>query len=97
MSRDPNARRSHCMKSDNSCFERVEDFKCSGTTLNKNSIQEEIKSRLNSGNACYHSVQNLLSFSLLSKNIKSTRMHHGVLRLIGYKRNVSTTMFITPL
>ena len=28
---------------------------------------------------------------------ESTRMHHGVLRLIGYKRNVSTTMFITPL
>ena len=42
-----------------------------GTTLtNKNSIQEEIKSRLQSGNACYHSVQNLLSSSLLSKNLK---------------------------
>jgi hypothetical protein len=33
-------------------------------------IQEEIKRRLNSGNACYHSVQNLLSSCLLSKNIK---------------------------
>ena len=42
-----------------------------GTTLtNQNSIQEEIKSRLKSGNACYHSVQNLLSSSLLSKNTK---------------------------
>jgi hypothetical protein len=40
-----------------------------GTTLtNKNSIHEEIKSRLKSGNACYHSEQNLLSSSLLSKN-----------------------------
>ena len=38
--------------------------------MNQNSIQEEIKSRLKSGNACYHSVQNLLSSSLLSKNIK---------------------------
>jgi len=38
--------------------------------MNKDSIQEEIKSRLKSANACYHSVQNLLSFSLLSKNIK---------------------------
>jgi hypothetical protein len=39
-----------------------------GTTLtNQNSIQEEIKSRLKSGNACYHSVQNLLSSRLLSK------------------------------
>ena len=41
------------------------------TTLkNQNSIQEEIKGKLNSGNACYHSVQNLLSSSLLPKNIK---------------------------
>jgi hypothetical protein len=42
-----------------------------GTTVtNQNLIQEEIKRRLNSGNACYHSVQNLLSSSLLSKNLK---------------------------
>jgi hypothetical protein len=37
---------------------------------NQNLIQEEIKRRLNSGNACYHSVQNLLSSRLLSKNVK---------------------------
>ena len=37
---------------------------------NQNSIAEEIKSRLRSGNACYHSVQNLLSSRLLSKNLK---------------------------
>ena len=49
----------------------MEEFKCLGTTLtNQNSILEEIKSRLKSGNACYHSVQNLLSSSLLSKNLK---------------------------
>jgi hypothetical protein len=42
-----------------------------GTTqMNQNFIQEEIKSKLKSGNACYHSVQNLLSSSLLSKNRK---------------------------
>jgi len=42
-----------------------------GTTLtNQNYIQEEIKSRLKSRNTCYHSVQNLLSSSLLSKNLK---------------------------
>ena len=40
------------------------------TLTNQNSIQEEIKNRLNSRNACYHSVQNLLFSSLLSKNIK---------------------------
>jgi hypothetical protein len=33
-------------------------------------IQEEIKGRLYSGNACYHSVQNILSSRLLPKNIK---------------------------
>jgi len=42
-----------------------------GTTLtNLNSMQEEIKSRMKSRNACYHSVQNLLSPSLLSRNLK---------------------------
>ena len=50
------------MRIDNSTFERVEDFKYSGKTLtNQNSIAEEIKNRLRSGNACFHSVQNLLS------------------------------------
>jgi len=59
------------MKIDNSSFERVEEFKYLGTTLtNQNSVQEEIKSRLKSGNACYYSVQNLLSSSFLSKNLK---------------------------
>ena len=71
MSRDQNARQSHSMKIDNSSFERMEEFKYFGTTVaNQNSIQEEIKSRLKSGNACYHSVQNLLSSNLLSKNLK---------------------------
>ena len=71
MSRDQNARRSHSMKIDSSSFERVEEFKYFGRTLtNQNSIQEEIKSRLKSGNAIYHSVQNLLFSSLLSKNLK---------------------------
>ena len=52
-------------------FERVEEYKYLATTLtNQNSIAEEIKSRLRSGNACYHSVQNLLSSGLLKKNLK---------------------------
>jgi hypothetical protein len=71
MSRDQNARRSHSMKIDISSNESVEDFKYLGKTLtNQNSIQEEIKSKLKLGNACYYSVQNLLSSSLLSKNLK---------------------------
>jgi hypothetical protein len=49
------------MRIDNSSIERVEEFKYLGTTLtNKNCIQEEIKSRLKLGNACYYSVQNIL-------------------------------------
>jgi hypothetical protein len=49
----------------------VEEFKYFGTTsTNQNSIQEEVKSRLKSGNACYYSVQKLLSSRLLSKNSK---------------------------
>jgi len=71
MSPDQNAGRSHNIKTDNSSFERVEEFKYLGTTLtNQNSIQEEIKSRLMSENACYYSVQKLLCSSLLSKNLK---------------------------
>ena len=71
MSRDQNAGRIHSVRMDNSTFERVEVFKYLGTTLtNQNAIQEEIKSRLRSGNACYCSVQNLLSSRLLSKKFK---------------------------
>jgi len=71
MSRDQNAGRIHRMKIDNSSIERVEEFKYLGTTLtNQNSIQDEIKSKLKLGNACYYSVQNLLSSGLLSKNLK---------------------------
>jgi hypothetical protein len=55
----------------NRSIENVSQFKYLETTVtNQNLIQEEIKRRLNSGNACYHSVQNLLSSCLLSKNLK---------------------------
>jgi hypothetical protein len=71
MSRDQNAGQNHNIKIDNKSFERVEQFKCLGRTVtNRNSIQEEIKSRLKSRNTCYHSVQDLLSYSLLSKDTK---------------------------
>ena len=71
MSRDQNAGRIQSVRIDNSTFERVEGFKYLGTTLiNPNSIAEEMKSRLRSGNVCHHSVQNLLSSRLLSKNLK---------------------------
>jgi hypothetical protein len=58
MSRDQDAGRSNSIKIDNSAFERVEEFKCLGTTLTyQNTIQKEIKSSLKAGNTCYHSVQ----------------------------------------
>jgi len=78
ISRDQNAGRSHSIKTDNSFFERVEQFKYFATTLtNQNSIQEEMKSRLKSGNACYHSVQNLSSSGLLPKN-KIIKIHRNI-------------------
>jgi hypothetical protein len=70
ISRDRNAEQNGNIQIGNKSVETVEQFKYLGTTLtNQNSIHEEIKSRLKSGNACYHSVQNLLSSSLLSRSV----------------------------
>ena len=79
VSRDQNAGRSHSVIFDNRSFERVEEFRYFGTTLtNQDSIPEEIKSRLKSENACYHLVQNLLSSSLLSNNLK-IKIHRTII------------------
>jgi hypothetical protein len=84
-SRDKTAGRSHSMKTDNSSLERVKGFKYLGTILmNKNSIKEEIKSRLKSGNACYHSVQNFLSSRLLSRNLKIKTYRTIILPVVLY-------------
>ena len=56
-----------------------------GTTLtNQNSIAEEIKSRLSSGNACYHSVLNVGSSRLLSKNLKTKIYRTIILPVVSY-------------
>jgi hypothetical protein len=66
------AGQNHDMKIGNISFENVAQFRYLGTTVtNQNLIQEELKSRLNSGNACYHSVQSFLSSSPLPRNIKT--------------------------
>jgi len=71
MPRDQNAGQYHSVRIDNSTFERGEDFKYLGTTLTiQNSIREEIKCRLRSGNACYYSVQKLFSSMMLSRILK---------------------------
>jgi hypothetical protein len=85
MSRDRNAGRNHSVRINNSTFDRVEEFKYLGTILtHQNSISEEIKSRLRLGNACYHSVQNLLSSRLLSKNLKIKIYRTIILPIVLY-------------
>jgi hypothetical protein len=63
----------------------VKQFIYLGTTLkNQNSVQEGIKSRLKSRNACYHSVQNLSSSSVLSKNLKIKVQRNAILPVVLY-------------
>jgi hypothetical protein len=67
----PNSGLNQIIRIGNESFERVAKFKYLGTTLtSQNDIHDEIKSRLNSGNVCYYSVQNILSSLPISKNLK---------------------------
>ena len=68
---DQNVGHNHNIKTDNKTFERLEQFKYSGTTLTiQNSIREKIKGRPKSRNAFYNSIQNLSPSRFLSKNMK---------------------------
>jgi hypothetical protein len=66
MSRHQNSGQNQNMRIANELFENVATFKYMGTTLtNQNDIHNKLKCRLNSGNACYHPIQNLLSSCLI--------------------------------
>ncbi|KAJ4425832.1 hypothetical protein ANN_27458 [Periplaneta americana] len=68
MTRDQNIVRNGNINIGNLSFEEAEKFKYLGAKVtNINDIREEIKHRLNMRNACYYSVEKLLSSSLLSK------------------------------
>jgi hypothetical protein len=85
MSHDQNAGQNHNTKLVNRGFKNVINFRHLGTTAtNQNLIQEKIKSRLKLGNACYRSVQNLLSFHLLSKKIQIKTCKIVILPVVLY-------------
>jgi len=85
MSRDQNAGRNHSIQIDNNSLERVEELKYLGTNVtNQSCIHREIKSRLKSRSACWHSMQNFLSSRLLSKNIKIKIYRTIILPFVWY-------------
>ncbi|KAJ4429479.1 hypothetical protein ANN_21648 [Periplaneta americana] len=93
MSRDGNIVRNGNINIGDLSFEEVEKFKYLGATVtNVNDTREEIKRRINMGNACYYSVEKLLSSSLLSKNLK-VRIYKTVilpLNLVSYCKTSET-------
>jgi cell division protein FtsL len=83
MSRYQTAGQNHSIKIANRSFEDVAKFKYLGKTLrNKNYMHEEIKRRLNSGNAWYHSVQSLFYSRLLSGDLR-VKIYKTIILLVG--------------
>jgi hypothetical protein len=85
MSPHPNSGQNQNIRVADESFEKVEKFKYLGTTLtNQNDIHDKLKSRLNSGNAYYYSVQNLLSSRLISRNLEIKIYKTVILSLVLY-------------
>jgi hypothetical protein len=71
LSRHKNSGQIRDIRIANRSFENVSQIRYLGMTVtNENLVQEEIKRRLDSSNACYYSVQNLPSSRLLLRNVK---------------------------
>jgi nucleosome binding factor SPN SPT16 subunit len=78
MSRHQTTRQNHYIKVADKSFGNVAKFKCLGTAVtNLNSIHEEIKCRINSGDACDHAVQNRLSCCLLFKMYRLKKQNYN--------------------
>jgi hypothetical protein len=87
LSHHHNAGQNHDIKTANRCSENVAQFRCLEMAVtDQNWIQEEMKRRLNSGNACNHSVQNLLSPCLLCKNLEIRISKTLILLVVLYER-----------
>jgi hypothetical protein len=83
LSHHQNVDQNRDIKIANRSFENVSQFRYLGTTVtNQNLIQGDIKRRLNSGNACYHSVQSLLFSRLLSKHLE-IRIYKMIILPVG--------------
>jgi len=61
------------------------------TVTNQNNVHVESKSRLNLGNACYCSVQNLFSSTLFSKSLKIKM--HSLFSSILFSKNLKIKMY----
>jgi hypothetical protein len=76
----------HCTKTENKSFEEVTKFESLGKTMtDQNCMHEEINSTLNTGNACCHLFQSLLSSRLLSRKVK-VKLHKTIIQpVVSYE------------
>jgi hypothetical protein len=94
LSHDQYAGQNHNIRTAIRSFENVAKFRHLGMAVtNQSLIHEEMKRRLNSGNACNHSIQNLLSSCLLSKNVKIKIFKTVIFPVVLYGCNTRSLTF----